>query len=76
MHGIADMGGTQGWGRVPPPRADEPVFAQPWQGRAFALALVSYRTAGANGTGHLTEEELVPLVTRDSMVGVAKVAAP
>ncbi|MGW1802943.1 nitrile hydratase subunit alpha [Streptomyces sp. NPDC001984] len=28
------------------------------------------------GTGHLTEEELVPLVTRDAMVGVAKVAAP
>jgi nitrile hydratase len=28
------------------------------------------------GTEHLTEEELVPLVTRDAMVGVAKVAAP
>jgi len=28
------------------------------------------------GTGHLTEEELVPLVSRDAMVGVAKVAAP
>ena len=28
------------------------------------------------GTGHLSEEELVPLVTRDAMVGVAKVAAP
>ena len=28
------------------------------------------------GTGHLTEEELVPLVTRDAMVGVAKVTAP
>ncbi|MET8536488.1 nitrile hydratase subunit alpha [Streptomyces sp. NPDC005065] len=27
-------------------------------------------------TEHLTEEELVPLVTRDAMVGVAKVAAP
>ncbi|MFB7596774.1 nitrile hydratase subunit alpha [Streptomyces sp. NPDC056160] len=27
------------------------------------------------GTEHLTEEELVPLVTRDAMVGVAKVAA-
>lgn len=48
MDGLADMGGTPGWGRVPPPRADEPVFAEPWQGRAFALALVSYRTAGAN----------------------------
>jgi len=28
------------------------------------------------GTEHLTEEELVPLVSRDAMVGVAKVAAP
>ncbi|MFE5406241.1 nitrile hydratase subunit alpha [Streptomyces sp. NPDC056580] len=28
------------------------------------------------GTEHLPEEELVPLVTRDTMVGVAKVAAP
>ncbi|GAX58419.1 nitrile hydratase subunit alpha [Streptomyces olivochromogenes] len=27
------------------------------------------------GTEHLTEEELVPLVTRDAMVGVAKAAA-
>lgn len=29
-----------------------------------------------SGTEHLAEEELVPLVTRDAMVGVAKVAAP
>ncbi|MFF7358496.1 nitrile hydratase subunit alpha [Streptomyces filipinensis] len=28
------------------------------------------------GTEHLTEEVLVPLITRDAMVGVAKVAAP
>ncbi|MEU9315060.1 nitrile hydratase subunit alpha [Streptomyces sp. NPDC048295] len=28
------------------------------------------------GTEHVTEEELVPLVTRDAMVGVAKVVAP
>ncbi|MGI5254675.1 nitrile hydratase subunit alpha [Actinacidiphila glaucinigra] len=28
------------------------------------------------GTEHLTEEELVPLVTRDAMVGVARVTAP
>ncbi|MET8449101.1 nitrile hydratase subunit alpha [Streptomyces sp. NPDC005209] len=28
------------------------------------------------GTEHLAEEELVPLVTRDAMVGVAKVEAP
>ncbi|MFF3656286.1 nitrile hydratase subunit alpha [Streptomyces olivochromogenes] len=29
-----------------------------------------------SGTEHLTEEELVPLVTRDAKVGVARVAAP
>ncbi|MFD8076193.1 nitrile hydratase subunit alpha [Streptomyces sp. NPDC059718] len=29
-----------------------------------------------SGTEHLTEEELVPLVTRDAMVGVAKVTTP
>ena len=28
------------------------------------------------GTEDLSEEELVPLVTRDSMVGVAQVTAP
>ena len=27
MDGIADMGGTEGWGPTHPPRADEPVFA-------------------------------------------------
>ncbi len=29
-----------------------------------------------NGTGHLSEEELVPLVTRDSMIGVGVPKAP
>ena len=28
------------------------------------------------GTDHMTEEELAELVTRDSMVGVARIAAP
>lgn len=28
------------------------------------------------GTEHLSEEELIPLVTRDAMIGVAKVQAP
>jgi len=28
------------------------------------------------GTEHLSEAELVPLVTRDAMIGVAKVQAP
>ncbi|GAA4572916.1 nitrile hydratase subunit beta [Planotetraspora kaengkrachanensis] len=48
MDGIADMGGTAGWGPVHPPRAGEPVFAEPWQGRAFALGLYSIRVAGWN----------------------------
>ncbi len=48
MDGIADMGGTQGWGRTHPPLPDEPVFGEPWHGRAFALALMSTRLAGWN----------------------------
>jgi nitrile hydratase len=48
MDGIADMGGTEGWGRAQRPRPDEPVFAEPWHGRAFALALLSNRLAGGN----------------------------
>ncbi|MGW7658514.1 nitrile hydratase subunit beta [Streptomyces asiaticus] len=45
MEGIADMGGTPGWGPVHPPRRAEPVFEEPWQGRAFALASLSGRIA-------------------------------
>ncbi|MBP8533640.1 nitrile hydratase subunit beta [Streptomyces sp. MK37H] len=45
MEGIADMGGTPGWGPVHPPRRDEPVFEEPWQSRAFALASLSGRIA-------------------------------
>lgn len=48
MDGIADMGGTSGWGRVHPPRVDEPVFAEPWQGRATALAILAGRLSGRN----------------------------
>jgi nitrile hydratase subunit beta len=48
MDGIADMGGTLGWGPAHPPRGDEPVFAEPWQGRAFALTLLSTRVSGRN----------------------------
>lgn len=48
MESIADMGGTQGWGRVPRPRGDEPVFGEPWQGRAFALTLMSIWAARQN----------------------------
>ncbi len=48
MDGIADMGGTEGWGRTHPPRVNESVFPEPWQGRAFAVALLSNRLAGGN----------------------------
>ncbi|PWI05476.1 nitrile hydratase subunit beta [Streptomyces sp. NWU339] len=45
MDGIADMGGTPGWGPMHPPRKGEPVFEESWQGRAFALAILSSRVA-------------------------------
>jgi nitrile hydratase beta subunit len=48
VDGIADMGGTQGWGHAQPPRPDEPVFPEPWHGRAFGLTLLSNRLAGGN----------------------------
>jgi nitrile hydratase beta subunit len=48
MDGIADMGGTEGWGPTYPPRVDEPVFPEPWQGRACALTLLSVGLAGWN----------------------------
>ncbi|MDX3235978.1 nitrile hydratase subunit beta [Streptomyces sp. ME03-5709C] len=48
MKGIADMGGTSGWGRVRPPQPGEPVFAEPWQGRAFALTMLSIQVSGYN----------------------------
>jgi nitrile hydratase beta subunit len=48
MDGIADMGGTQSWGPTHPPSGDEPVFEEPWQGRAFALTLLSIRVSGRN----------------------------
>jgi nitrile hydratase beta subunit len=48
MSRIADLGGTEGWGRVKTPTADEPVFAQPWEGRAFALTLLSMGVSGRN----------------------------
>jgi nitrile hydratase len=45
MDGIADMGGTPGWGPVHPPRKGEPVFGESWEGRAFGLAILSSRVA-------------------------------
>jgi nitrile hydratase subunit beta len=46
--GIHDMGGTNGWGRAPVPESDEPPFKQPWEARAFAMALLSMRMSGTN----------------------------
>ncbi len=49
MKGIADLGGTEGWGQVKKPTVDEPVFPQEWESRAFALALLSMgRVSGRN----------------------------
>ena len=48
MDGIADMGGTEGWGPAHPPRGQEPVFEEPWQARAFALTLLSIQVSGQN----------------------------
>src|SRR5262245_61442589 len=42
------MGGTSGWGPAHPPRADEPVFAERWQGRAAALTILATRVSGRN----------------------------
>lgn len=46
--GIADMGGTVGWGRAPVPDPQEPPFKDAWEKRAFAMALLSMRLSGAN----------------------------
>ncbi|HWR46902.1 MAG TPA: nitrile hydratase subunit beta [Pseudonocardiaceae bacterium] len=49
MNRIADLGGAEGWGRVPTPTPGEPVFAQEWESRAFALTLLSMgRVSGRN----------------------------
>jgi nitrile hydratase len=49
MDGVHDMGGTEGWGRVTAPDPEEPVFAQPWEGRAFAItAFTMGRISGRN----------------------------
>ncbi len=49
MDTIADMGGSENWGPVRAPDPDEPVFAQPWEGRAFALtAFTMGRISGQN----------------------------
>jgi nitrile hydratase len=47
VDGIHDMGGKQGFGHVRPLTQDPP-FAEPWEGKAFALGLLSIRAAGTN----------------------------
>jgi nitrile hydratase len=46
--GIHDMGGTEGWGHILMPEPDEPVFKEPWEARAFGIAMLSMRTSGTN----------------------------
>lgn len=46
--GIADMGGTDGWGPAPTIDPNEKVFKETWEARAFALALLSMRLSGTN----------------------------
>ncbi len=49
MGSTADIGGTDGWGRATAPTADEPVFAEPWEGRAFAMTVLTMgRISGRN----------------------------
>ena len=48
MDPLADMGGSPGWGPATPP-AEEPPFAEPWEGRSFALTLLTMnRVSGRN----------------------------
>jgi nitrile hydratase beta subunit len=46
--GVADLGGAEGWGAAPEVDPNEPVFKEEWEGRAFALALLSMRLSGTN----------------------------
>lgn len=49
MDGVHDMGGrAERFGPLKPLDRDEPVFAEPWQGRAFALTLLANRAATAS----------------------------
>lgn len=44
-----DLGGTDGWGAVSPPAPGEPPFREPWEGRAFALTVLTMgRISGRN----------------------------
>jgi nitrile hydratase len=45
---IADMGGMQGFGTVELTPPDDPPFHEEWEGRAFAMGLLSMRVSGTN----------------------------
>ena len=47
MDGIHDLGGMQGFGAATTPHP-EPTFDEPWEGKAFALGLLSIRVSGTN----------------------------
>jgi len=47
LDGIHDLGGMQGFGPVTELNADPP-FAEPWEGKAFALGLLAIRASGTN----------------------------
>jgi nitrile hydratase len=48
MDPLADMGGSPNWGAVGVP-VDEPPFTEPWEGRSFALTLLTMnRVSGRN----------------------------
>ena len=48
MNGVHDMGGMDGFGKIVR-EENEPVFHAEWEGRAFALASLTWRMAQANG---------------------------
>jgi nitrile hydratase subunit beta len=49
MERVHDMGGqSRFFGPLPPIDRDEPAFYAPWEGKAFALALLANRVAGTN----------------------------
>lgn len=48
MDGIADMGGTSGWGPASRPGPGHAVFAERWEGRAFALSVLTPQVSGQN----------------------------
>jgi nitrile hydratase subunit beta len=47
VDGIHDLGGMQGFGHTKELSA-APPFAEPWEGRAFALGLLAIRVSGTN----------------------------